>query len=167
MKRKFEIGLALGITLLMAVVLLSAAGPRKDRSHGPRMEGQQFGSGGGMFSERMIEALGLTEEQMEQIDALKQEMKSTVEPLHQQREEIREALKAELELEEPSAVEVGQLVISKRDLSREARQVRESFRESFQAILTPEQLEQLEELKERRHSRRGSHRGFGDQDDPF
>ena len=39
-----------------------------------------------MFSERMTEALGLTEEQMEQIDALKQEMKSTVEPLHQQRE---------------------------------------------------------------------------------
>ena len=167
MKQKSKIGLVLGITLLVTVVFLSAAGPRKDRSHGSRMEGQHLGSGGGMLSERMTEALGLTEEQLEQIDALKQEMQATVEPLHEQREEIREALKAELELEEPSAVEVGQLVISRRDLSREAREVRESFRESFQEILTPEQLEQLEELKENRHSRRGRHRGVGDEDELF
>ena len=167
MKQKSKIGLALGITLLVTVVFLSAAGPRKNRSHGPRGESQQFGSGGGMFSERMTEALGLSEEQQQQIDALKQEMQATVEPLHQQGKEIREALKAALELEEPSIVEVGQLVISRRDLFREVRETHESFRESFQALLTPEQLEQLEELKERRHSRRGSHRGFGDQDDPF
>ncbi len=167
MKQKSKIGLSLGITLLVAVVFLSAAGPRMNRSHGPRMESQHFGSGGGMFSERLAEALGLTEEQMAEVDALKQEMKTTVQPLHQQRKEIREALKAELELQEPSAVEVGQLVISRRDLSREVREARDSFRESFKAILTPEQLEKWEGLKERRHSRRGPHRGFGDQDHLF
>jgi hypothetical protein len=57
--------------------------------------------------------------------------------------EIKKRLKTELALDEPAAVEVGQLVISKKNLSQEIRKTHRSFRESLATILTRKQLKKL------------------------
>ena len=60
---------------------------------------------------------------------------------------------------EPSAVRVGDLVIAGRDLWEQIAQANQFFRESFEAILTPEQIEKLQRFRERRGGRRGFRRG--------
>ena len=99
--------------------------------------------------------LELTEEQVSQLDALREELKAIVAPLREERMGLRRGLRAELELEEPSALRVGELVISRHEVGQEIRAARQDFRESFRAILTPEQLDKLERFMKNRRGRRG------------
>ena len=109
--------------------------------------------------------IGLSDEQLTQVNQLREDFKATVEPLLEQGHALRGSLRTELESDAPSVetvgnlVEtVGNLVISGRDARKQIRATRQNFRESFESILTPEQAEKLHEFKEKGH-RRG--RGFG------
>ncbi|MCZ6485154.1 MAG: hypothetical protein O6826_05600, partial [Acidobacteria bacterium] len=62
----------------------------------------------------------------------------------------------------PDPFEVGVLVISGRDVTNEIRTSQQDFRETFQAILTSEQLESLKGLHTTLNSRRRSGRRSGD-----
>ena len=135
--------LTLAIMLLVTVPTLFAEGPHKRRPHSPRMGKPHFEYGNKIPSKMIIEKLEPTEEQIEKIYALEDEMRVTTRSQRKQMREIKKRLKTELALDEPTAVEVGKLVISRKNLSQEMRKNRRSFRESLATILTPEQLKKL------------------------
>ena len=94
----------------------------------------------------------LTEEQLDEVYTIKEEIRETVKSLQKQRRVVSKDLRNELKLEEPSNVEVGKLVILKNNLSEEIREARDSFKESFMTILTSEQLDRMGELCSSRES---------------
>ncbi len=104
--------------------------------------------------------IGLSDEQLAQVSQLREDFKATVEPLFEEGHALRESLRSELESDAPSIETVGNLVISGRDVRKQIRATRQSFRESFETILTPEQVEKLKEFKERGHRRGFGRRGF-------
>ena len=135
--------LTLAIMLLVIVPTLFAEGPHKRRPHSPKMGKPHFEYGNKIPSEMIIKKLEPTEKQIEKIYALADEMRATTRSQRKQMREIKKRLKTELALDEPAAVEVGQLVISRKNLSQKMRETHHSFRESLTTILTPEQLNKL------------------------
>ena len=100
----------------------------------------------GRFLDRVLE---LTPEQAEQVEALKEDLRATVAPLVEQRRELHQNMEDELETEAPDPTRIGEIVIASRHLGGEMQDIRASARQSFEAILTPEQLDSLETAKER------------------
>jgi Spy/CpxP family protein refolding chaperone len=168
------------ITMLMATVLLIGAGclgsslaAQRGGGHGQRgsggpeafgeMGGRDFGGrDGGMSipSQRMLSrVLDLTDQQIEELELLKEVAQAAIEPLVDERHELREQLRAALDVEAPDILLVGELVAASRDVSDEIRAIQESGRDNFLAILTDEQIATLEEMQDRRGSRGGFRRG--------
>jgi Spy/CpxP family protein refolding chaperone len=122
-------------------------GPRAGHRHGVR----------GRMSQRLIEELQLSEEQLSQIKEQRQQHRDEMQALHEQQRGLRQEMRSLLESESPSATEVGEKAIAIHNLSLQMRQEREAMQESFRALLTPEQAQRLDELKDRgpmRHRRR-------------
>ena len=110
----------------------------------------------------MEEIPGITADQLGDIDLLREEAKTTMEFLVEQQRAFRQDLRTHLDSEAPDPFEVGVLVISGQDVAKEIRTSQQDFRETFQAILTSEQLESLKELHSTLNSRRRSGRRSGD-----
>lgn len=125
---------------------------------------QDFGGRAGGFlvpPKRVLEHLGITDPgQLEQINQLREEAKTTLGFLQEEQREYRKQLRTLLELQAPDPTDVGNAVLSGHSVGEDIRTTRQSFRQQFQLILTPEQLTALEEFKSNRHSRRGFRRGF-------
>ncbi len=146
----------LSMILVLATAFLSS-GIAMAQGFGPR--------GGGSFlpRQRVLQNLpGITEGQLGQIDLLREELRITLGSFQEERRNLHEQLQVELQLEAPDHTVVGGLVISGRDLREQIHATQQNFRETFQLILTSEQLEALKELNTtRRHRRRGfSNGGF-------
>ena len=135
--------LTLTIMLLAIVPTLFAEGPYKRRPHSPGMGNPHFEYGNKIPYDMILEKLEPTEKQIEKIYALEDEIRKTTRSQRKQIREIKKRLKTELELDEPVAIEVGKLVISRKNLSQKIRKSRRSFRESIATILTPEQLKKF------------------------
>ena len=111
-------------------------------------EGPVKGRGGHRIPpRRLLERIGLSQDQLEQVETLKEDLKEVVEPLAQQGKEIGLALKAELESDLASPTTVGELVISRHEIGRQIKTAHEAFKLEFEDILTREQLEQLQKSK--------------------
>jgi len=151
---------------LLSTTTLVAQGPEEEpgiERHGgggPGTEGfgrrspGRFGRGRG-DGERLIppphvleEVIGFTQVQFEELGIIHDELRQNVESLAEQKQALAETLKAELEMEAPSAAVVGDLMISMRDIKRQIQMFRENFLASFESILTPDQLVLLEEWKQ-------------------
>ena len=104
--------------------------------------------------------IGLSDEQLAQVNQLREDFHATVEPLFEQGHALRDSLRTELESDAPSVDTVGNLVISGHDVRNQIQANRRNFRESFEAILTPEQLEKLKGSRKRGHRRGFGRRGF-------
>lgn len=112
--------------------------------------------------QRVVEEIPeITVDQLGDIDLLREEAKTTMEFLMEQQRQFRQDLRTQLDSEAPDPFEVGVLVISGQDVTNEIRTSQQDFRETFQAILTSEQLEALRELSTTRNSRRRSGRRSG------
>ncbi len=114
----------------------------------------RFGGGGG-DGERLIPpsrvlegVLGFTEAQFAELEVIHEEFRQNVESLVEQKQEIGANLKAELEMEAPSATLIGDLMIAMRDIKRQIQAFGEDFVASFESILTADQLILLEEWKQ-------------------
>jgi len=100
----------------------------------------------------LSEILDLTTEQQEQLKALRETLRTTVEPLREQKRELREQIDAAVDA--GNAQQAGQLVISERALREQFKAAHESFETSFEQILTPEQKQKWDTHKETRTPRR-------------
>ena len=147
----------LSMILVLAASAFLSAGIAVAQDFGPR--------GGGSFlpRQRILGNLsGITEDQLQQINALEEEMKTSFGFFREERRNLHELLEAELKSETPDATTVGQLVIDQRDLAQQLRTTQEGFRETFPSILTLEQQEELKQMRNtRHHRRRGFRRGPG------
>lgn len=113
--------------------------------------------------QRVVEEIPeITVDQLGDIDLLREEAQTTMEFLVDQQRQFRQDLRTQLDSEAPDPFEVGILVISGRDVTNEIRTSQQDFRETFQAILTSEQLESLKGLHTTLNSRRRSGRRSGD-----
>lgn len=105
--------------------------------------------------QRVVEKIpGISVDQLAEIDLLREEAKANMEALGEYQRELRQTLRAHLDSEAPDPSVVGGLVISGQDVAKEIRTRHQDFRETFQAILTSEQLEALKELNSTLNSRR-------------
>jgi len=125
---------------------------------------QRFGGRGGdsmVPPERVLERLGITEGQLEQIMQLREGARTELGLLQEDLKEYRQQAKTLLESGAPEiAQEVGNNVIWAHSVGEEIRALRQSLREDFESILTADQLTALEEFNSNRHRRRGSRQGF-------
>ncbi len=141
------------ILLLTAAFLISGLATAQD--HGGRRGGSL------VPSQRLLERMGITDPvQLEQINQLREDAKTSLGALQEEQKGYRQQLRSLLELEAPDPTDVGNAVLSARNAGEDIRTFRQSFREQFQLILTPEQLTALEEFNSNRRSRRGFRRGF-------
>ena len=139
---------ALSVTLLVATGFLAVglAAP----------QGFGRGPGGSVIPpRRVVENLpGITEEQLNEIGLLREEVTTTIGPLREQRREFLQTLRFQMDSEAPDPFTVGELFILGRGVAQEIHAAEQDFRETFQAILTSEQLEALKGFKAGRHLRR-------------
>ncbi len=141
---------------------------------GPGFGGPGFGRGQGARGHHGARHLfpppgylDLTDEQIDAVEALREDLRARLDGVRDEGRALREQLRAALEGDAPDAARVGQLVI---DLDAHRDQVRAVFEDAesrLAALLTEEQLEKWENFKELRAHRRGPrhHRlrgGFGD-----
>ena len=113
---------------------------------------------GGLFMAqgRILRALDFTEDQRAQAKALKEKFRTELESIREQRREKAQALRIALESEQPSAVEIGELVIAQKNLREQGLNTREGFQEDFKALLTAEQRERFQDRSWRRSRGGGS-----------
>ncbi len=104
---------------------------------------------------RVLEnVLGLSEEQLGQVKSLLEGHKETVSTFREQLRDLHEAVRSELDSENPDAATVGGLVIESHATQALIKSATEALIDEFESILTAEQLERFEEWKSRRGGRR-------------
>jgi Spy/CpxP family protein refolding chaperone len=147
---------------VLSVILLVATGFLGVGMAAPQGGGGRTGRSA-IPPQRVLENLpGITADQLGEIDLLREEAKTTMEFLVEQQREFRQSLRTHLDSEAPDPYEVGVLVISGQDVAKEIRTQQQDFRETFQAVLTSEQLDALKEMNTRMNSRQRPGRRSGD-----
>jgi len=121
---------------------------QKEKVQKGRGRGARRGSA--LPPKRALKRLGLTEEQMAEVKKLRENHRATMASLREKGAGVRSQLQEQLEMEESSPAQVGELVINGRDVRQQMRKARESVRESFSAVLTEEQKEKIEKFRDRR-----------------
>jgi len=96
----------------------------------------------------LAEVLDLNEQQQEQLKALRETLRTTVEPLREQKRDLREQIKAAVDA--GNAQQAGELLISEKALREQFKAAHQSFETSFEKILTPEQKQKWDVYKEMR-----------------
>lgn len=149
------IRLGCSVLLLTGTAGLAAAqgrpGRRPGEGDGPRHAAPM---------KQLAAFLGLTEEQRAAWEAAHRDVKSKVEPLHDQMRTLHDQLKKALEAAKPDPTAVGKLVISIHGLQDQMRKAHEGLEQQLEGILTPEQKAKFEAFKAAREMGRG-HRGPG------
>ena len=111
--------------------------------------------------DRMVRFLDLSESQEEELAAIFEANRATLEENREAGRANRESLKEALGVDTPDATTVGQLVIDGKNLREQAKADREALQEQIAAVLTEEQLAKWEGFQRGRHfdDRRGGKRG--------
>jgi Spy/CpxP family protein refolding chaperone len=160
------------LSIIAAITIVLAAGAAFAQHRGPGAgrpgrggPGGGPGMGPGVGAEilspaALVEFLGLTEAQQEQITTLRESMHGTISPLAEEmkakREELREAVTA------GSAQQAGDILLAIEALRAQIDAARESFETQFEAVLTAEQKAKWDILQEIRELRgRGPEEGAG------
>jgi len=102
-------------------------------------------------------SLNLTDEQKAAIQPLRDELKTTTQPLMQQMRQQHAQIHASLEAGADAAT-IGKQMIAAHALQKQIKAAHDKFNESFSALLTPEQLTKFQALQQQRGS---WHRGPG------
>lgn len=92
--------------------------------------------------------LRLTDEQVQQAEALRRTLQATLEPLREAGKDLREAYQDALGATPQDACGIGQAAIAVFDNAEKIKAALEDFDDAFSALLTPEQLRRYEALKE-------------------
>jgi Spy/CpxP family protein refolding chaperone len=132
--------------LMLTVTIAAFAAPPGPRGDGPRGDGPQRGGRALLPPKALADFLDLSESQQASLDALRDTLKSSVEPLREQQRANREALRAAVEAGD--AAKAGELSIALHNTRKQFKAARESFETSLVALLTPEQKAKWETYRE-------------------
>jgi len=91
--------------------------------------------------------LDLTDEQVEEIQAIVQSTREAIHVIHEEMQPLQMELQELLESEAPDPTAVGNLVLEIHGLRSQIADLRTSQKEQIEALLTPEQLEKLDRLR--------------------
>lgn len=108
--------------------------------------------------------LDLSDEQREQIRALRAAERERIAPLREQMRQNRETMWQALANEPADEGTIRQMARTNADLKVDLLLVRKEFREKREALMTPEQLAKIEQRRNERGENRESRRGFGRHD---
>lgn len=144
-KRSLTVG-ALALAALGVCLSAAAQGPGR---RGPGPGGPDEGPGFGPRIDRMAERLGLSEEQKEQLEALRAKQRETLRPLFEAMRGAHEAFENALEADSPDAAKVGTAALAMKAARDKAEAAQKHAFDETKALLTPEQVEKLEAGRER------------------
>ena len=157
-KAMWIFAVVLGATLLAGTAWSQGFG--RDGERGPGWKGRHGGEMRMLGNPEMREHLGLTEEQTEQLRALRSDAAKsgirTRAELTIKQMELRELLQAE----EPDRALIEKKVRELSDARYAAQMQRIDQRLAFRSVLTPDQREKMRNLRRQFRQRRGG-RGFG------
>ncbi|PYQ52848.1 MAG: hypothetical protein DMF78_10485 [Acidobacteria bacterium] len=145
-------------TSVAAAVLALCGWAAVAQAQGPGAPGphdREFGRGFGR-GPRLAEALGLSDEQKAQLEALRTKHQETMKPLMEAVRQAHDALRKTMDAESPDAATVGQAALVLDAAEKKLRAAHEASFEEMKSILTPEQQAKLEQMKEK-----GPRRGPG------
>lgn len=138
--------LGFGGAALVALALGGVAGAQDQEPRGPRAGG---GPGGPPPLERMMERLGLSEDQKAAVHAVVEKDQDTMRPLGDAARQAHEAFQKALDAEPADATTVGQLALAMNAAQKKFDAARKAEMEKIKAILTPDQRERLEQALQR------------------
>jgi Spy/CpxP family protein refolding chaperone len=153
-------GLSITLAAVLAVPMAAVAGtppPAGQPGAPPHGEFERGPGGPGM---RLLEELGLSDEQKGQVQALHARQRETLRPLLESAHQAREAFHTALEADNADATTVGQAALAMKAADARLRAAHDAAREEMKALLTPDQRERLEKLEASRPEH-GGPRGFG------
>jgi Spy/CpxP family protein refolding chaperone len=110
--------------------------------------------------ERLADALGLSQDQMDQIKEMREEGLSQMADLRKQMARLNNDMRGEMLKDDPSADALRKLVIKRSDIRGKMEMMRIEHRLAMRDILTDEQLDRM--MMFRGRGGRGGWGGFGD-----
>lgn len=160
--------LTLAAILILATGLVAMAGPGRGTCADCPMGGPGFGPPDGAMTgamadhraERLTDALDLTADQQAAWKTQREELRTTVQPLMEQSQELRKQLRDSLDAGTTDAQAVGDLVLSTHAIGQQIREAHDAAQAAFRALLTTEQQATFDKLQERR-SEMGDRHGHG------
>ena len=112
----------------------------------------------------MTEELGLSDQQKEQLEALRAKHRESTKPLREAARASHDAFEKALDAENADAAQVGRAALAMKAARDKMEAAHKAAFEEVKSILTPEQGEKLESARERGPGRRpgfGPRRGHG------
>jgi periplasmic protein CpxP/Spy len=152
-----------GLTMTMAAAAVAAlpwiavASAQEPAGAPPHREFGR-GPGGPGMGPHFAEALGLSEEQKTQMEALRSTQRETMKPLFESARAAHEAFRTALDAEGADAATVGRAALAMKAAETKLRAAHEAAREEMKALLTPEQRDKLDKLEQSRETWKGPHR---------
>lgn len=153
----------LSVALLTAALATAPAFANPPAPDGPDGHRTRWAEGGHR-QERLATILGLSQEQQDQIRAIREAARQTAQPLRDSLVTDREKLRALIETVPFDEAAVRALAAREASARTELLVVRARTQNQIHALLTPEQRSLAEWLRSVRHERRG-HRGPGPEGD--
>jgi len=129
----------LGLALLLLAPLAAVANPAGPGSGGPGGVRNMFPPAG---------YLNLTDEQVEAVTALRDQMREEMKTLLEAQRALGEQLRDALGSDQPDATRIGELTLEMHGFRDQIRATLESFESEFTALLTAEQLAKYENFRE-------------------
>ena len=112
---------------------------------------------GGPRGEQLKNFLKATDEQVDELQALRRSSRELLMPILQDMREKRAALREAMQQEAPDTALVGQLTVDLKALREQIKAKRGEQREQALALLTPSQIEALDGLKQAMESGPAAH----------
>ena len=149
-KARTQIGIA-ALAILGFIGAAAAQGPPERRSGGPGFGPREGGP---------IERLDLTDQQKDQVQAIREKHRSENKPLFDAAQKAHQAFQKALEKPGADAASVGQAALAMHAAQKKLETALTAEREEVKSILTPEQREKLDAMEKHRREGAGEP-GFG------
>jgi len=140
----------LGIMSLAAMGLAAATFAAKAEPEGAGRPGRGEGR-----HQRVVEYLGLTEEQQATWKSLHEQHKGEMEPLRQEGRDLHQQLRAAMDAENPDPAAVGTATLALKEHREKVKAAREAFEGRLMGVLSAEQKTKFEAFKASHGPRHG------------
>jgi Spy/CpxP family protein refolding chaperone len=131
--------LAIVIPILAATVLLA-------QTPQPPAAGQ--GARAGRAKEALKTDLGLSDQQIEQLTALRKEERQALQPVRQDMQQAQKALRDAMAADTPDPAAIGKLTLQLRSLRQQVQQTNQTYRDRALGLLDDAQKTKLQDLQQ-------------------